>query len=174
MGQHKWADVLRKLGISRGNPGWFDAFKPSMTGRGQELGVEMDFGGDVGNSMDSLRLLAWAGATSPLQEPLARHLAHGQFTRKECVGDLDVLVRAADAVGLDKAEARRVLSAKDEYADAVMRGIAWASNQGFHSIPVFLFAADGARPIEAGGARGVDEYAAILRGIPRSATGLSA
>ena len=48
--------------------------------------------------MDSLRLLHWAGQTSDLQEHLARELGHGHFTRRECVADHNVLIRAAQKV----------------------------------------------------------------------------
>ena len=64
--------MLRDLGVSRGHPSWVDSFTQQLAARGREVGVTFDFGVDVGNSLDSLRLLVWAGKRySEKQEQLA-------------------------------------------------------------------------------------------------------
>jgi predicted DsbA family dithiol-disulfide isomerase len=188
-GQHKWIEVLRLLGISRGNPGWADDFIPSLAARGESLGLQMNFEGDVGNSIDSLRLLAWAGccnqdAGGDLQEALAVELGMGQFTRAQCVGDHAVLVAAATAVGLPTEEASAVLADGDRFKKEVESKMLALQRAGIHSIPVFLFKqplpratmlADGADVgkergrIAVNGARSVDEYREILRDLSASA-----
>ena len=62
IGMEPWLGVLRKLGVSRGNPGWVNSFVPAMVAKGKQLGIAFDFGGNVGNSLDSLRLLHFAVA----------------------------------------------------------------------------------------------------------------
>jgi hypothetical protein len=59
-GQQPWREVLRKLGVSRGNPGWEKGFERGMVANGKMVGVNFDFGVDVGNTFDRwARLLAY-------------------------------------------------------------------------------------------------------------------
>ena len=105
-GREPWMKVLHNLGVSRGlGPGWADSFTAGLAARGSPLGIHFDFGGDVANSMDSLRLLHFA-STCPafdpffdeeLQERLADALATGHFEARRCVGDHSALAAAAAA-----------------------------------------------------------------------------
>eukprot|EP00040_Diaphanoeca_grandis_P022260 m.119300 g.119300 ORF g.119300 m.119300 type:complete len:150 (+) comp28723_c0_seq1:270-719(+) len=145
---------------------WVHSFIPSLASRASNLGVEMDFEGDVGNSFDSLRLLHWAGETSPdLQESFARELGHGHFTRRECVADHEVLIKAVDKVGLSSVDARRVLQDKTAFRDDVRNAIDNLHTKGIHSIPVFIFHTKDRTPIEVDGARSSDEYASVLTAL---------
>lgn len=140
-----------------------------MTARASALGISMDFGGNVGNSLDSLRLLAWAGDTSNLQEALAQKLGEGHFTAKQCVGDRDVLIRAATAVGLPGREAAKVLEDSGAYRDAVNADIEELRSHGVHSIPVTIFKSPNGTSYEICGARSVGEYREILRKVVNAA-----
>ena len=163
IGMEPWLGVLRKLGVSRGNPDWVNSFVPAMVAKGKQLGIAFDFGGNVGNSLDSLRLLHFAvvagGGDDGLQERLADVLARQHFEQKQCVGDHAALLRAcaeawprpsgAAIVGDDGgvaafvAACKAVLDDPSRYAADVMRAIDDAHAKGHHSIPVFTFCVGG-------------------------------
>ncbi len=142
VGLEKWHGVLTRLGASRGDPSWVTRFVPSMKARGAELGIRFDFGGDVGNSLMSLRLLRWCQDTHGLvaAEALADRLAEQHFEQKLSVGSPEALIQAAVAVGLDAGDARRVCVDDPSIArDAVLRDMDMLAAQGVTSIPLFIF-----------------------------------
>ena len=142
VGLEKWHGVLTRLGASRGDPSWVKRFVPSMKARGAELGIRFDFGGEVGTSLMSLRLLRWCQDTHGFvtAEALADRLAEQHFEQKLSVGSPDALIQAAVAVGLDGGDARRVCVEDPSIAhDEVMRDMAMLESQGIHSIPLFMF-----------------------------------
>eukprot|EP00912_Choanoflagellata_sp_UC4_P000982 UC4_evm4s607 len=132
IGVKNWADVLRELGISRGNPTWVDGFIPSMKARAASLGTFIDFDGDVGNSMESLQLLQWSRQFGLQKaELLADHLAKDQFQKRRCVGVRENLLAAVAAVGLDRELAKSCLE-RSEYRDKVEAEIASVHDMGVH------------------------------------------
>ena len=86
----------------------------------------------VGNSMDSHRLLHYAGTEVSLQaqESLASELALSQFTRAECMGDHAVLKECASRVGLDASAVDAVLADRALHRDAVLEDIDRAHTEG--------------------------------------------
>eukprot|EP00658_Telonema_sp_P-2_P020344 TRINITY_DN18049_c0_g1_i1.p1 TRINITY_DN18049_c0_g1~~TRINITY_DN18049_c0_g1_i1.p1 ORF type:complete len:155 (+),score=44.43 TRINITY_DN18049_c0_g1_i1:205-669(+) len=139
-----WGDVLRDdLGKP---PSWFEG----MRAMGQPLGISFDFEGDVGNSLDSLRLLLWAD-TKGKQEQLAERLAEGHFEKRRSVADHGVLLSACEEIGLSAADATEVLEG-DAYAEEVWAEYSQIQRQGVHSIPVFVFddkwTMSGSHPVE--------------------------
>jgi len=161
-GEHNWRGVLKALGESRGNPGWSNVFIPSMAGRAAELGIDnMSFDGNVGNSMDSHRLLHMAGLQSwEKQEALANELALSQFTRCECMGNHAVLRACALSAGVGTAaDVDALLADPSKYHDDVEDGIAWAHSQGFYSIPVFILTRKSAADADADADADEDEDA---------------
>lgn len=176
-GQTAWLEVLRKLGISRGNPGWVDGFVPSMTAAGREVGVAFDFGGDVGNSMDSLRMMHWSGeleaagaASAGVQENLAVELARGHFELRKCVADRGAVMEACRLVGLPETEAERVWDS-GEYEEAVLEELDAAERSGTHAIPVvrIAVAGGGKRGIETQGAQSAEMYLKQLQAVVEAA-----
>lgn len=171
--QQPWLTVLRELGRSRGNSNWADGdFVPRMTANGRLLGIAFDFGGDVGNSLDSLRLLQWAQAKAPEKsEELADLLSKWHFEERRCVSDPAVLIAAVSEVGggLTAAEAEEVL-AGDAYQAEVDAMIEDSHENGHHSIPVITLTLtaggeDGGITAELGGARSPDEYSQVLEAL---------
>ena len=153
-----WLGVLRDLGVRRGDPQWVEAFVPSMRARARALGTDIDFGGEVGNSLASHRLLHWAGEQG-LQDALASELAECQFRRRRCVGRREVLLEAARSVGLPAGEAAAVLEDEGRGRDAVLRSMQACP---YSSIPVLTLRGPGGTAVLQG-AREVDEYRAELR-----------
>jgi predicted DsbA family dithiol-disulfide isomerase len=93
-------------------------------------------GSRVYNTFDAHRLLHWA-------ELQGRHLAlkkallRAYFTDNEDVASHDILLRLAEAAGLDRDEARQVL-ASDAYAADVRAQERYFQQRGIHSVPATI------------------------------------
>jgi predicted DsbA family dithiol-disulfide isomerase len=93
-------------------------------------------GSRVYNTFDAHRLLHWA-------ELQGRHLAlkkallRAYFTDNEDVASHDILLRLAEAAGLDRDEARQVL-ASDTYAADVRAQERYFQQRGIHSVPATI------------------------------------
>lgn len=150
-GLEPWLGVLAALSVQRsGDQSWLRNFLAQMRANGKLLGIDFDFGGEVGNSLDSLRLLWWAGEKyghgSPLdeageggQERLANKLAFYHFEQKLTVGKHDNLLKAVEECGYDVQEAAQVLASADKWRSEVLESMALCHKQGIHSIPRITF-----------------------------------
>lgn len=91
-GQHKpWIQVLRD--VLHKSDAWFEA----LQAKGREFGIRFDFQGEVGNSLDSLRLVQWSRKHG-LQEDLSEELARGHFEERKCTCNHTVLLEACAKV----------------------------------------------------------------------------
>ena len=168
--------VLSKLGATRGDPSWSYRFVPAMKAKGKLLGIEFDFGGDVGNSLDSLRVLRWVQVKAGLEaaERLADILAKGHFEQRQCVCDHANILRACKAAGLDASAAQNVLNGT-EFKDAVLSDIKKLQvEQGVFSIPVFWLRMHGdlsSRVLRVSGAASVAEFEQVLNILVTEALG---
>jgi predicted DsbA family dithiol-disulfide isomerase len=124
----------------------------TMTATAAREGLAFDFGrARPGSTFDAHRLLHLA-AERGLQDELKERLLQATFSEGEPVGDTGTLVRLAAEVGLDAAEARKVL-AGDRYADAVRGDEQQARAYGISGVPFFVvdgrYGVSGAQPAEA-------------------------
>jgi len=103
--------------------------------RGASLGFvfDMDKRSRIYNTFDAHRLLHWA-ALEGKQPALKLALLEAYFSKGENVSSHDVLVRVAAEVGLDVAEARKVL-AENRYADEVRQQEQFFQSQGIRAVP---------------------------------------
>jgi len=105
------------------------------------------------NTVDAHRLLHLALETGgpALQRELKEALLSAYFEQARNVGEHDVLIEIAVAVGLDEARVREVL-ASDEYAAAVAADVAQARAYGATGVPFFVvdaaYGVSGAQPAE--------------------------
>mmetsp|Transcript_7717 Transcript_7717/g.17869 ORF Transcript_7717/g.17869 Transcript_7717/m.17869 type:complete len:139 (+) Transcript_7717:239-655(+) len=135
-----------------------------MTAKGKSLGLNFEFDTEVGNSMDSLRLLHWAGQPEfgpDKQEELAEELALGHFEKKQSVGKRSVLLAAAERVGLPAHEARVVLES-GKFESEVLANIEQAHSEGHHSIPVVSIAGHLVH-----GSASVEEFEQVIRRVDK-------
>lgn len=107
----------------------------SIRQRGASLGFvfDMDRRSRIYNTFDAHRLLHWADLEGK-QAELKLALLETYFSKGENVGAHDVLTRVADEVGLDAAEARKVL-AENRYADEVRQQEQFFQAQGIRAVP---------------------------------------
>lgn len=103
------------------------------------------------NTFDAHRLLHWAGIEGK-QLPLKLALLSAYHTDGKNPGDRDVLVEAAQSVGLDAAKARAVLD-EGLYADEVRAEEREYQAMGIQSVPSIIFngryLVTGGQPVDA-------------------------
>ena len=108
--------------------------------RAAEVGFDMRMGPEsrIWNTFDAHRLLHWAHETAPeKQEALKRALFTAHFTDNRNITDARVLTEAAEAAGLDRAEAGEVL-ASGRYAQAVRQSEELWRSRGISSVPAVV------------------------------------
>ena len=103
--------------------------------RGAGLGFvfDMDKRSRIYNTFDAHRLLHWAELEGR-QPALKLALLEAYFSKGENVSSHEVLARVAGDVGLDDAEARKVL-AENRYADEVRQQEQFFQSQGIRAVP---------------------------------------
>lgn len=108
--------------------------------RAGSVGFDMRMTADsrIWNTFDAHRLLHWAGETAPdKQGALKKALFRIHFTEGRNLTDAGELTAAAEAVGLDRAEAAEVL-ASDRYVQAVRSEEALWQSRGISSVPAVV------------------------------------
>lgn len=119
--------------------------------RGADVGFQFGPRNYVYNTFDAHRLLHWAGIEGK-QLPLKLALLKAYHGDGKDPSNHDVLVEAAQSVGLDPAKARDVLSGND-YADNVRAEEEQFQAMGITSVPSIIFnqkyLVTGGQPVEA-------------------------
>ncbi|WP_374512872.1 DsbA family oxidoreductase [Niveibacterium sp.] len=115
-----------------------DRVQETIRERGAQLGFDFAMGKRAGiyNTFDAHRLLHWAeleGRQLALKEALFRRY----FTEGENPSSHEVLLAAANEVGLDGARARAIL-ASDEFGAEVRAAEAKYLNAGINSVPAVI------------------------------------
>jgi len=106
--------------------------------RGAEFGFrfDMDKRSRIYNTFDAHRLLHWAEEQGRQRE-LKLALFETYFSKGQSPGSHEVLARVAGEVGLDPAEAARIL-ASDAYAAEVREREQFYQRQGINSVPAII------------------------------------
>ncbi|MFZ6640059.1 DsbA family oxidoreductase [Undibacterium sp. TC4M20W] len=106
--------------------------------RGAELGFEFNMAtrSRIYNTFDAHRLLHWA-ETQGHQHALKVALFELYFSKGESPASHEALLRVAGEVGLDTAEAARIL-ASDAYAAEVRETETFYHQQGINSVPAII------------------------------------
>ncbi|MFC5344141.1 DsbA family oxidoreductase [Brevundimonas staleyi] len=106
---------------------------------GKAFDMRMDENSRIWNTFDAHRLLYWAGETAgpERQKALKEALFRANFTDGANLTDAGVLTRAAEAAGLDRAEAGEVL-ASGLHAQAVRDEQALWRSRGINSVPAVV------------------------------------
>ncbi|MDP9648971.1 DsbA family oxidoreductase [Paraburkholderia strydomiana] len=118
--------------------------------RGASVGFNFGPRNYVYNTFDAHRLLHWAGLEGK-QLPLKLELLRAYHSEGRDPSNHDVLVAAAQAVGLDADAARNVLQSGD-YADEVRAEEEEFQSHGIQSVPAIIFnrryLVSGGQPVE--------------------------
>jgi predicted DsbA family dithiol-disulfide isomerase len=107
--------------------------------RGEKLGIRFKRGRTT-TSYSHLALEAAEFAFQLSEDPWAFHrrLFKAYFEDLDDIGDVDVLVRLADEMGLDTVALREALTTR-HFEHEVDEGIAWSRSIGVTAIPTFVF-----------------------------------
>lgn len=132
-GKNKLEHYNRKFGKDR-----VERMIPYMKEVGKKDGINFSYGGNVGNTFDSHRLITWAKKFGK-QDEVVEELFKRYFEQEKNLGDLDVLIDAAKDAGLDVAAATEMLKGDGE-RDAVLSDVRMAhSDYGVTGVPFFIF-----------------------------------
>lgn len=134
-GQNIGEHVAEKYGST---PEQSAAAREANRARAAEVGFTIASSKDsrIYNTFDAHRLLHWAGLKGA-QRDLKKALFEAYFTNGQNPGDPDVLVAAAEKVGLDPAEAREVLTS-GRFADHVRNVERQWYEAGVASVPTLI------------------------------------
>jgi predicted DsbA family dithiol-disulfide isomerase len=118
------------------------ANRAAITARAAEawpgFDMRMDADSRIWNTFDAHRLLHWAGEVAPeKQAALKKALFHIHFTEGRNLTDAGELTAAAEAAGLDRAEAAEVL-ASGRYGNAVREAQALWRARGINAVPAVV------------------------------------
>jgi len=115
--------------------------RANIAARGEEVGFKFNPGGRgrVYNTLNAHRLLHWAGVRGAegSQRALKHALLEAYQGRAEAVELDDVLLAVVASVGLDVAEAKKILST-DAYAQEVREIERQYQQAGIHSVPAVI------------------------------------
>lgn len=129
--------IAQKYGASKEQ---MAANREQIRRRGEEVGFIFGEGkrSRIYNTFDAHRLLHWAHTQGgSLQRDLKLALFTAYFTEGRNPGAHEVLLAAAEAVGLDRSAAEAVL-ASDAFAAEVREAEAFYQSQGINSVPAVI------------------------------------
>lgn len=131
-------NIVEYLGKKYGRtPEQIEETQAAIRERGASVGFPFGPRVRTYNTFDAHRLLHWAGIEGK-QLPLKLALLRAYHTDGKNPGDHDVLVEAAQSVGLDAATARAVLQ-DGRYADEVRAAEREYQAMGIQSVPSVIF-----------------------------------
>lgn len=135
--------------------------RAQMQALGAELGFDFQFSADsrIVNTFAAHQVLDWAQEAGK-QHPLKMRLFEMHFTHGRDVSDADVLVEAAQDVGLDGAQAQEVLTSGSHAEQTRARQQFW-TERGISGVPSIVF--DGKYLLT--GAQGAQNYAQMLQKV---------
>jgi predicted DsbA family dithiol-disulfide isomerase len=144
--------IVDYLGKKYGRtPAQIEETQAMIRERGASVGFTFGPREHVYNTFDAHRLLHWAGIEGK-QLPLKLALLQAYHGDGKDPGNHDVLVDAAQSVGLDATKARAVLNSTD-YADDVRAQEQEYQSMGIQSVPSIVFnqryLVTGGQPVEA-------------------------
>ena len=113
--------------------------RANLTQIGADLGFTFDYFDEMKtfNTFKAHQLLHYA-RTQGKETELKLRLFSAFFSERKAVDQIDVLVKEAAAVGLDKTESRKLLE-DEHYADAVRQEKNHWVARGVSSVPTFVF-----------------------------------
>jgi predicted DsbA family dithiol-disulfide isomerase len=112
---------------------------PQMTKSGQEEGIHFSFGGKIGSTFDSHRLLYYVKQQEngeQKQNDLINVLFRNYFEEEQDLSDHQVLIKAAEEIGLNPNEIKLFLQS-DQYKSEVQQEINQTQQERISGVPHF-------------------------------------
>ncbi|SDW54115.1 Predicted dithiol-disulfide isomerase, DsbA family [Ruegeria halocynthiae] len=155
-GQNLREHIVEKYGST---PEQSKQAREKLTSLGAELGFAFNFDDDsrIVNTFAAHQLLHWA-ETQERQHPLKLALFDAYFTQQRDVSEIEVLMAAIEAAGLDTAKAQEALLS-GAHAGTVREKQTFWTSRGISGVPSMVF---GGKYLLTG-AQGTDAYTQILQ-----------
>jgi len=112
---------------------------PQMIETGKQEGIQFSFGGKVGSTFDSHRLLYYVKQQEngeKKQNDLINILFHYYFEQEQDLSDHQVLIKAAEQIGFNSNEIKQFLQS-DLYKKEVQQEINQTQQEGISGVPHF-------------------------------------
>ena len=134
-GVDRKAYMRAKFGDNPNRQAMSDALQAA--GRSEEIAFDFDAIARTPNTLDSHRLIRWAGGAG-LQNEVVERLFTAYFEDGRDIGNRDVLVEIASDVGMDSALVADLLD-QGEDRELIEREDALAHRMGISGVPTFIF-----------------------------------
>ncbi|HUB85726.1 MAG TPA: DsbA family oxidoreductase [Rhizomicrobium sp.] len=134
-GVDRKAYMRAKFGDNPNRQAMADALQAA--GRSEEIAFDFDAIARTPNTLDSHRLIRWAGGAG-LQNEVVERLFTAYFEDGRDIGNRDVLVEIASDVGMDSALVADLLD-QGEDRELIEREDALAHRMGISGVPTFIF-----------------------------------
>lgn len=112
---------------------------PQMIETGKQEGIQFSFGGHIGSTLDSHRLIYFVQQQSNANEKqneLINILFRNYFEEEKDLSDHQILIKAAEQIGLNSNEIQQFLKS-DQYKKEVQQEIKQAQQRGISGVPFF-------------------------------------
>jgi len=112
---------------------------PQMLQTGKQEGINFSFGGKVGSTFDSHRLLYYVKQQQngeKKQNDLINILFRAYFEQEQDLSDHQVLIKAAEQIGFDSNEIKQFLQS-DQFKKEVRQEINQTHQEGISGVPHF-------------------------------------
>ncbi len=134
-GVDRKAYMQAKFGNNPNRQAMTDALQTA--GRNEDIAFNFDAIARTPNTLDSHRLIRWAGGAG-LQNEVVERLFTAYFEDGRDIGNRDVLVEVASDVGMDSALVADLLD-QGEDREIIEREDALAHRMGISGVPTFIF-----------------------------------
>ncbi|KAJ3029329.1 UNVERIFIED_CONTAM: hypothetical protein HDU68_012484 [Siphonaria sp. JEL0065] len=134
-GKPKMEHYYKKFGQAR-----TEQIIPYMKQVGSQEGIQFSYGGTIGNSLDSHRLIRYAGTLpngSDAQDKLVNALYKSYFEEEKSLADVQVLVDAAKVVGIDEKVVRDEIVGGDLLLKETLDAVENVRARGVRGVPHF-------------------------------------
>ncbi|KAJ3134369.1 hypothetical protein HK100_003629 [Physocladia obscura] len=112
---------------------------PYMQQVGAKEGISFSYGGMLGNSLDSHRLVKYAGTLShDAQDQVINALYRSYFEEEKNIGDVEVLVEAGRAGGVNEDVVRNEIFGGDLLLQETQVAVGNARESGINGVPHFV------------------------------------
>jgi len=113
--------------------GGFQSALPYWSEQGKKVGIQFSYGGNVGNTLDSHRLIEFAKKYGKQDEMVEKIMSY-YFEKEQDISEKKTLIKAAKEVGLD---AKEYLEG-NENVERVKNEISEAHLKGVSGVPAFI------------------------------------
>lgn len=152
-GVNKLMHYNKKFGVDR-----VKQMMPHMKAVFAELGIAYNMDGNIGNTMDSHRLMVLAQEQGK-QNEFAEAIFAAYFTQAQCPSDHAVLAAAATAAGvLGAPELLATPSARRDVVEEELQRFA----RGISGVPFFIIATEGKPPVKLSGGQPSEVFAEVF------------